>query len=1017
MIDTTAITVHAKWTAPGRFFLWGTRYNGGISDAYDLKSLLFAWHEPSFYGTFIEVAESMNVEGLQLSALEALDYFCSPSAVQHLKLDWSGELRELIRLAPHVKEALVQGRCMPDFAKWKAGELGWKLQLPEHAAADGLSPLAQQWMDKLIPEWSEEDSMLAQSIRQLEAAYPLLQRGKLPADLWMDEEDWLVSIGWQTDGTPFRTCLQLSEPPQGRGDIWPLRVVLQDRADKTLMREVDPHALAAFAVGSGAEASDAAPQAAADAAGPAAAQHSPAAHAGADATASAADAAEPLPAPAPQASPALAELPDAWQAELPRAARDLAKWQRILPWLEQSSEPGVLRSELSQDEAWQLLTDGSLRLMEAGYSVFLPAWWERIRRWRPRLKAKIKSSVGSGPQSMFGLEQLMQFDWKIALGDIELTEEEFRALLEENRKLVQVRGQWIQLDPDQLLQLQQVMKQVQKKQGLSLRDVLELHLLGSSEGEEELGFQRSLQMEVELNGQLQEMVDLLNHAKRPPLVEPPASFRGTLRPYQIEGISWLLFLRRFGLGGCLADDMGLGKTIQMITYLLHLREQQATAAKETGAPAAPSLLICPTSVLGNWQKELQRFAPELNVHLHYGPGRAKGEAFKETCEGYDLVLTTYTLSHLDEAELAQLEWSCICLDEAQNIKNAYTKQATSIRGLKGKHKIAMTGTPIENRLTELWSIFDFLNPGYLGTLREFSHRFVSAIERTNDAELVSKVQRLIRPFLLRRVKKDPAIQLDLPDKYEYKTFVSLTAEQGTLYENYIKDMFDRLDRLSAMERRGLILSALTKLKQICNHPALMLKEPAGVPWQQRSNKVERLLEMVQELRQEGDKCLIFTQFVETGHLLQRILEQELSTAVMFLHGGTPKAARDRMITEFQDDSLPPERQPGIFLLSLKAGGTGLNLTAANHVFHFDRWWNPAVENQATDRAFRIGQTRHVQVHKFVTLGTLEERIDDMIEKKQGLSQQIVGSGEQWITEMSTDDLKELFTLRKEWVEL
>ncbi|WP_028551312.1 DEAD/DEAH box helicase [Paenibacillus sp. UNC451MF] len=979
MIDSSAITVNVRWIAPGCFFLWGSRYNGGVSDAYDLKGLLFAWHEPSFYGTFIEVTESMNVEGLQLSALEALDYLCSPSAVQHLKLDWCSELRELMKLAPYVKEALVQGRCMPDFAKWKAGELGWKLQLPDQVAAEGFSPLAQQWMDRLIPEWGEEDSLLRQSIRQLEATYPLLQRGKLPADLWMDEEDWLVSIGWQTDGTPFRTCLQLSEPPQQRSGsgTWPLRVVLQDRADKTLLREVDARMLASASSGD------------ADA-------HAP----------------EPEPEPA-----ALTELPAAWQPELQRAARDLAKWQRILPWLEKSDEPGVLRSELTQDEAWQLLTDGSLRLMEAGYSVFLPAWWERIRRWRPRLKAKIKSSVGSGPQSMFGLEQLMQFDWKIALGDIELTEEEFRALLEEKRKLVQIRGQWIQLDPAQLQQLEQVMKQVQKKQGLSFRDVLELHLLGSSEGEEEFGFQRSLQMEVELNDQLQEMVDLLNHAKRPPLIEPPASFQGILRPYQVEGISWLLFLRRVGLGGCLADDMGLGKTIQMITYLLHLREQEAAIHAEHGTESSPSLLICPTSVLGNWQKELERFAPELKIHLHYGPNRAKGDAFKETCEGYDLVLTTYTLSHLDEVELSQLEWSSICLDEAQNIKNAYTKQATSIRGLKSRHRIALTGTPIENRLTELWSIFDFLNPGYLGTLREFTHHYVGAIERTNDPELVSKVQRLIRPFLLRRVKKDPAIQLDLPDKHEYKTFVSLTAEQGLLYENYIKDMFERLDSLSAMERRGLILAALTKLKQICNHPSLMLKEPAGVPWQQRSNKVERLLEMVQELRQEGDKCLIFTQFVETGHLLQRILEQELDSQVLFLHGGTPRVARDRMISEFQNEEIQGDRQPGIFLLSLKAGGTGLNLTAANHVFHFDRWWNPAVENQATDRAFRIGQTRHVQVHKFVTLGTLEERIDEMIEKKQGLSQQIVGNGEQWITEMSTDDLKELFALRNEWVEL
>nr|WP_284642870.1 DEAD/DEAH box helicase [Paenibacillus chinjuensis] len=709
--------------------------------------------------------------------------------------------------------------------------------------------------------------------------------------------------------------------------------------------------------------------------------------------------------------PGTETLPAAWREHLGRAVRDAGKWRRLLPWL--AAEGDGLRGQLTPDEAWQLLTQGSLRLMEAGYSVFLPAWWERIRRWKPRLKARVRSSVGSGPQSMFGLTQLMQFDWKIAIGDIELTEAEFRELVEQNRRLVQIGGQWIQLDPAQLAQIQQVMKQVQKKEGLSFRDVLELHLLGSVEGEEESGFHRALQMEVELNEQLQDMVDLLNHVKRPPMIEPPDSFRGTLRPYQLEGISWLLFLRECGLGGCLADDMGLGKTIQMITYLLHLKARQG--AEDGIETAAPSLLICPTSVVGNWQKELQRFAPELRVYLHYGPARSKGAAFAESIRGYDLVLTTYTLSHLDEAELTTVAWESICIDEAQNIKNAYTKQASSIRKLTGRHRIALTGTPIENRLTELWSIFDFLNPGYLGTVRDFTHNYVNAIERTQDPELIAKVQRLIRPFLLRRVKKDPSIQLDLPDKYEYKTFVSLTSEQATMYETYIRDMFEKLDTLSVMERRGVILSALTKLKQICNHPSLLHKEPVTAPWQGRSNKVERLLEMVQELRQEGDKCLIFTQFVETGHLLQRILEQELGPQVQFLHGGTPKIARDRMIEQFQSENLPASVQPGIFLLSLKAGGTGLNLTAANHVFHFDRWWNPAVENQATDRAFRIGQTRHVQVHKFVTLGTLEERIDEMIDRKLGLSQQIVGTGEQWITELSTEDLKELFALRTEWV--
>ncbi|MCL6459708.1 MAG: DEAD/DEAH box helicase, partial [Gorillibacterium sp.] len=341
---------------------------------------------------------------------------------------------------------------------------------------------------------------------------------------------------------------------------------------------------------------------------------------------------------------------------------------------------------------------------------------------------------------------------------------------------------------------------------------------------------------------------------------------------------------------------------------------------------------------------------------------------------------------------------------------------TAIRRLEGGHRIAMTGTPIENRLTELWSIFDFLNPGYLGPLREFNRTYVQAIERTGDREPLERVQRLIKPFMLRREKKDPTILLDLPEKSEGKVYVSLTTEQASLYENHIRDMFDRLESLSAMERRGMILASLTRLKQVCDHPTLLLKDERS-SWRGRSSKVERLLDMVRELRSEGDRCLIFTQFVEAGHLLERALREQLGENTQFLHGGTSKAARDAMIDRFQDETLPDAERPGVFLLSLKAGGIGLNLTAANHVFHFDRWWNPAVENQATDRAYRIGQTRHVQVHKFVTLGTLEERIDEMLERKLALSNQIVSSSENWITELSTNDLRELFRLRREWIEV
>lgn len=949
VMRTGTYTVHADTLEGGTLFLWGMRGNSVI-DSFELKNHLFAWHEPSFYGTFIDTAELGYKEGVSLSPLQALNYFDGASFLVHGDSEWSRELKELMELAPAVREALVQGRFMPDYEQWKRGRLGWKLELPGELSAAAASPLARPWIEELAGVWAQQQPELRQAMHRLEQAHPLLTPEAGSGNLWLDEEDWLVAIGWVHDPSPFRTCLQFLEPQEGRG--WRLRVALQDRAR--------PDALVLAS-------------------------------------------AEGVPADGEA-------LPAGWQSELPRVPRDVQRWLHILPMLREEGEPERLREELPAEEAWEFLAQGALRLAEAGSAVLLPAWWERLRQMKPKLRGKLKSSVGAAGDSMFGISQIMQFDWKLAIGEAELTEAEFNELVDQKKRLVQFRGEWIQLDPDQVEQIRQTLKRVKKRKGLSLREVLEMQMLGDMPvpgSSEDLPDEEQIKMEVELNDHLRSLFDQLQRSAAIPEAELPSGFHGSLRRYQSEGVSWLLFLRRFGLGACLADDMGLGKTIQWITYLL--------SVKEEGGEHSPSLLICPTSVLGNWQKELERFAPSLNVHLHYGPQREKGASFAETAAKADLVLTSYTLSHMDEEELQSVYWSSICLDEAQNIKNAYTKQASAIRRLDGFHRIAMTGTPIENRLTELWSIFDFLNPGYLGSLREFSRRFVGLIEKNKDPEAVATVQKLVRPFLLRRMKKDPAVQLDLPEKDEAKTFVSLTAEQATLYENYIRDMFDRLEKLKPMERRGLILAALTKLKQVCNHPSLLLKETGG-PWKERSNKVERLLDMVGELRQEGDRCLIFTQFVETGNLLQRALQEELGEKVMFLHGGTRKSARDEMIARFQDLSIPEEEAPGIFLLSLKAGGTGLNLTAANHVFHFDRWWNPAVENQATDRAYRIGQTRHVQVHKFVTLGTLEERIDEMIERKMGMSQQIVGTGENWITELSTDELRDLFILRREWID-
>ncbi|MDF2936092.1 MAG: ATP-dependent helicase [Paenibacillaceae bacterium] len=959
MIVTGPYTVHASWMPGGTLFLWGTRRQGGSVDATELKHLLFAWHAASFYGTFIETLEFTGKEGVVLESEDALHYFCDPSELQHASIEWSTEAAPLKAAAPAIREALAAGRVMPDYDKWRQGSLGWKLQLPEELRGME-SPLLKTWADTLIEAEVRRRSELQEALAKLTETVPRIMRGDMSADLWLDEEDWLVSIGWKPDTTPFRTCLQLVEPEHDR--MWQLAILLQDR-------QLAERIIACNTEGT------------------------------------------PMPGE---------PLPEEWQPELSRVSRDVERWLHIIPELRDAAEPSRLKRELTADEAWEFLAQGSRQLVEAGTPVFLPSWWERLRRTKPRLRAKLRSSVGTGGSSAFGLSQLMEFDWRLAIGDMELTEEEFRTLIEEKRRLVRFRGRWIQLDPKQMEAISQVMKQVKKKRGLTFRDVLELHLAGEEEEGEGQGGREDedldLKLEVELNDHLRQLISRLKEHKGVPMQGPPPGFHGTLRPYQAEGVSWLLFLRQFGLGGCLADDMGLGKTIQWISYLLSVKEQEGQAQPE-GEPLPPGLLICPTSVLGNWQKELQRFAPGMKVLLHYGPQRRKGEDFRKAAMEADLVLSSYTLAHLDEKDFGSIFWSSICLDEAQNIKNAYTKQSGAVRRLDGFHRIAMTGTPIENRLTELWSIFDFLNPGYFGTLREFSHRFVQPIERISDQALISQVQRMIRPFLLRRLKKDPAIQLDLPDKDESKVFISLTAEQASLYENYIRDLFERLDRLGPMERRGLILSALTRLKQICNHPELLQKSMRGaaIQWRERSNKLERLLDMVTELRTEGDRCLIFTQFVETGYMLQHVLEQELTEPVLFLHGGTPKHVRDEMVARFQNESLPEAERNGVFLLSLKAGGIGLNLTAANHVFHFDRWWNPAVENQATDRAYRIGQNRHVQVHKFVTLGTLEERIDDMIERKQDLSRQIVGGGEGWITELSTEDLKELFSLRQEWI--
>jgi len=413
-------------------------------------------------------------------------------------------------------------------------------------------------------------------------------------------------------------------------------------------------------------------------------------------------------------------------------------------------------------------------------------------------------------------------------------------------------------------------------------------------------------------------------------------------------------------------------------------------------------------VVGNWRRELERFAPSLRVLVHHGADRSR-ERLSEVAAGHDVVISSYALLHRDEEELAGVEWGEVVLDEAQNIKNAATSAAQAARALKARWRAALTGTPVENRLSELWSIFQFLNPGYLGSAEDFRRRYAIPIERSRDAAATSQLQRLVAPFLLRRLKTDRSVIADLPEKIERKVYCTLTREQATLYEAVLRDAMRQIEEAEGMRRRGQILATLTKLKQVCDHPALFLRDGSALAG--RSAKLDRLVEMLEEVFAVGERALIFTQYAQMGKLLRAHLENVFGRGALFLHGGTPQAERDGMVARFQREGPGPD----VFVLSLKAGGTGLNLTRASHVFHFDRWWNPAVENQATDRAFRIGQRRDVQVHKLLSAGTFEEALDDLIERKVGLAQTIVGAGETWITEMPTDELHELFTLRRDRV--
>jgi len=681
-----------------------------------------------------------------------------------------------------------------------------------------------------------------------------------------------------------------------------------------------------------------------------------------------------------------------------RMLKGLGYAARVFPPIDSSLRLATPdQAKLSTTEAFTFLKEAAPLLEQSGFGILIPSWWNQKSRLQARAKVSAKSSA-KNEKGRLNFESLVNFQWELTLGGEKISREEFERLAALKQPLVQVRGQWVGMDPDQV---QAALKFFEKQQGeMSLVEAMTLGL--GVDGESvpagvEFGG-------VEATGWLADVFARLNDSHQLDHLPAPRQLKATLRPYQLRGFSWLTFLRQFGFGACLADDMGLGKTIQTISLLLHERD--------TLKVKAPALIVCPTSVVGNWAREFERFAPTIKAHIHRGVERHQGEAFENTAKAHDVVLTSYPLLMRDRATLTNMEWGTVVLDEAQNIKNSSAKQAQAARALKANNRVALTGTPVENRLSELWSIMAFLNPGYLGSEESFRKNFARPIERTADAAATESLRRLTTPFMLRRLKTDKTIISDLPDKMEMKVYCPLTKEQATLYQAIVKDALAQVEAAQEegdpMKRRGLVLAMLMKLKQACNHPALFLKDGSELP--ERSGKVSRLTEMLEEVCAEGDRALIFTQFAEMGGMLEPHLRETLNEEVLFLHGGTKAKERDEMVRRFQSPDGPK-----IFLLSLKAGGTGLNLTSANHVFHFDRWWNPAVENQATDRAFRIGQTRNVQVRKFICGGTMEDHIDEMIEGKKALAESVLGAGEGWLTELSTKQLRELVTLRQEAV--
>ena len=666
----------------------------------------------------------------------------------------------------------------------------------------------------------------------------------------------------------------------------------------------------------------------------------------------------------------------------------------VFPPIERGLETATPETmQLTPAEAFVLVRTAARQLRDAGVGVDLP----------PSLSGGLASRMGLAikaelPErsSGFSLGESLDWNWDLMIGGVTLTLRELERLSGKRSPLVRHKGAWIELRPNDLRNAERFCG---ANPELSLDDALRIT---ATEGDL---LMRLPVHRFDAGPRLQAVLEQYHQQKAPDPLPAPEGFCGQLRPYQERGLGWLAFLNRFDQGACLADDMGLGKTIQLLAFLQHLKAEQELKR--------PVLLVAPTSVLTNWRREAEAFTPELAVREHYGPRRpSTPAALRKALKDVDLVLTSYGLLQRDSELLESQDWQGVVIDEAQAIKNPSAKQSQAARDLarpaKGnRFRIALTGTPVENRVSELWALMDFLNPKVLGEEDFFRQRYRMPIERYGDMASLRDLKARVGPFILRRLKTDKTIISDLPEKVELSEWVGLSKEQKSLYSKTVEDTLDAIARAPRGQRHGQVLGLLTRLKQICNHPALALSENAvDESFLGRSAKLQRLEEILDEVIEAGDRALLFTQFAEWGHLLQSWMQQRWKADVPFLHGGTRKSERQAMVDRFQEDP----RGPQLFLLSLKAGGVGLNLTRASHVFHVDRWWNPAVENQATDRAYRIGQTNRVMVHKFITSGSVEEKIDRMIREKSRLAEDVIGSGEDWLGSLGGDQLRNLVAL-------